>query len=64
VLDRLSYRAYYTPLDRDGYPVACESGILPFVDLKATDAEDAARKAFETKRCPIDSVVRIERATA
>lgn len=54
------YRAFYTPLDRDGWPVPSETGVLPYVDLKATDAEHAQRKAHERTKCPIDRVERIE----
>lgn len=55
-----SYRCSYTPLDRDGFPVPCESGVLPFVQLQANDAEQAQRLAHALTGCPIDEVQRLE----
>jgi hypothetical protein len=55
-----SYRCHYTPLDRDGFPVPSDSGLLPFVQVKATNAEHALRAAFATIRCPISHVERLE----
>ncbi|MBY0469459.1 MAG: hypothetical protein K2Q07_10835 [Burkholderiaceae bacterium] len=54
------YRAYYTPLDQFRTPIACESGVLPFVQLRAADAEKAQRAAHAVTGCPIDRVERIE----
>lgn len=57
-----SYRCHYTPLDRDGFPVPSESGVLPFIQIKAESAEDALKKAFAIKCCPIAEVERLEAA--
>lgn len=57
-----SYRCHYTPLDRDGFPVPSESGVLPFIQIKAESAEDALKKAFAVKGCPIAEVERLEAA--
>lgn len=58
-----SYRCFYVPLDRDRLPVLAESGIQPFIQLKATDAEHAQRAAHHTVGCPISDVQRIEVAS-
>jgi hypothetical protein len=58
-----SYRCHYTPLDRDGYPVASEAGLLPFVQVKAPNAEHAQRAAFAAIGCPISHVERLEEAS-
>jgi hypothetical protein len=55
-----SYRCHYTPLDRDGFPVASDSGLLPFVQVKADNAEHAVHAAFATIRCPISHVERLD----
>jgi hypothetical protein len=61
-IDTRSYRCHYAPLDRDGFPVASESGLLPFVQVKATSAELAQRAAHATTGCPICFVERLEEA--
>lgn len=55
-----SYRCHYTPKDRDGWPLPCESGVLPFVQVQATDAEAAQRAAFALTGCSIAEVQRLE----
>jgi hypothetical protein len=55
-----SYRCHYHPQDRDGWPLPNESGVLPFVQLQATSAEDAQRKAHHTTGCAIAEVMRID----
>lgn len=55
-----SYRCSYHPQSRDGIPAPCETGVLPFVQVKATDAEDAQRKAHAVTGCAIAAVERIE----
>lgn len=55
-----SYRCHFTPKDRDGWPVPCETGVLPFVDVKATDAEAAQRLAHKRTGCSISETQRIE----
>ena len=59
-----SYRCHYTPTDWDGIPVTSESGVLPFVQLKAPDAEQAQRFAHAVTGCPINEVERLEGASA
>lgn len=58
------YRAYYAPLDRDRFPVPCDTGVLPFVQVQANDAEAAQRAAHALTGCPIASVERLEEASA
>lgn len=55
-----SYRCHYHPIDRDGLPVPCDSGVLPFVQLQATSAEQAQRAAHALIRSPIATVERLE----
>jgi hypothetical protein len=55
-----SYRCHYTPQSPDGFPVASDSGLLPFVQVKADNAEHALRAAFATVRCPISHVERLD----
>ena len=55
-----SYRCTYTPLDRDGFPVPCDTGVLPFVQVQAGDAEEAQRAAHALTGSPITEVQRIE----
>lgn len=62
--DTRPYRAFYTPLDRDRFPVLSESGLLPFVQLRASNAEHAQRAAFAVVGCPISHVERLEEDTA
>ena len=55
-----SYRCAYHPVDGFGTPVSADTGVLPFVQIKAADAEDAQRKAHHVTGCPIDNVAHIE----
>jgi hypothetical protein len=55
-----SYRCTYQPLDRDGFPVPCDTGVLPFVQVKAATAEDAQRAAHALTGCPITEAQRLE----
>lgn len=59
-----SYRCHYTPKDRDGFPVPSETGVLPYLQLQARDAEEAQRLAFNATGCSISHVERIEAAAA
>lgn len=59
-----TYRAYYTPRDSYGYPVATETGVLPFVQIQANDAEHAQRAAHHVTGCSIDLVERQDSAAA
>ncbi|WP_428421927.1 hypothetical protein [Methylibium sp.] len=55
-----SYRCYFTPLDRNGIPVACDTGVLPFVQVQAPNAEHAQRAARALTGCPIHTAERLE----
>lgn len=55
-----SYRCHYTPVDWDRVPVPSESGVLPFIQLKAADAEQAQRAAHALTGCPIAEVQRLD----
>lgn len=58
-----TYRCHYHPLDGDGRPVPCESGVLPFVDVQAAHAEAARVAAYtKTRGCPVAEVARLEPA--
>ena len=59
-----SYRCSYSPLDRDGFPVPTDTGVLPFVQVQATDAEQAQRIAHAMTNAPIAEVQRLEGAAA
>lgn len=59
-----SYRCSYSPIDRDGFPAPTDTGVLPFVQLQATDAEQAQRAAHALTGCPIAEVQRLEEAAA
>lgn len=59
-----SYRCHYTPTDRDGWPVPTETGVLPYVQLQAVNAEAAQRAAHAVTGCPINEVQRLEGAAA
>lgn len=54
------YRCHYHPNDRFGSPVVADSGVLPFVTIKAASAEDAHRKAQTKTGCAIANVERLE----
>jgi hypothetical protein len=58
-----SYRCFYTPRAQGGYPVATDNGILPFVQLRAENAERAQRAAHHVTGCPVADVQRIEHAS-
>lgn len=55
-----SYRCTYHPQDGYGFPAPADTGVLPFVQLKARDAEDAQRKAHAVTGCPVSQVERLE----
>jgi hypothetical protein len=57
-----SYRCHYNPLDGFGNPILSESGLLPFVQVKAATAEHAMRAALATIRGAVSHVERIEDA--
>lgn len=49
-----SYRAYYRPAQ-----LIAENGVLPFIQVRAHNAEAAQRAAHHVTGHPIDSVERI-----
>ncbi len=55
-----TYRCHYHPTDRDGLPVPCDSGVLPYVQVQAASAEQAQRLAHKLKQAPIAQVERID----
>jgi hypothetical protein len=59
-----SYRCHYHPKDRNGYPAACDTGVLPFVQVKARDAEHAQRVAHQLTGCSISNVERLDEVAA
>lgn len=59
-----SYRCFLAARDQHGYPVASENGILPFVQLRAQNAESAQRAAHHVTGCPVAEVHRIEHSAA
>ena len=57
------YRCYYTPRDKLGHLTQTETGYLPFVQLRAPNAEDAQVAANHVTGCPVADVVRLEHAS-
>lgn len=63
MLDRSrSYRCHYHPQDGGGYPMPADTGVLPFVQVQATSAEDALRKAHAVTGCAVAAAERMERS--
>jgi hypothetical protein len=58
------YRCTYHPKDRDGFPAAAETGVLPFVQLHAANAEEAQRQAHHLTGCSVSSVERLDEVPA
>ena len=58
-----SYRCTFTPVDRFGAPISTESGVLPWLQLQASNAEQAARLAHASVGAPIVQVERIDPVT-
>lgn len=48
-----SYRCTYMPVSSYGIPQISESGALPYVQLKAANAEEALHKAHHVTGCPV-----------
>ena len=59
-----SYRCNYPPQGPGGYPVPADTGVLPFIQVKAPNAEAAQRAAHHVTGCAIDSVERLEGGAA
>ncbi|WP_295379619.1 hypothetical protein [uncultured Pseudacidovorax sp.] len=55
-----TYRCFYAPLDKQGYPAMAEAGVLPFVQVQAATAEQALRAAHHVTGCPVAEAVRLE----
>lgn len=58
--DTRSYRCAYTPLDLNRVPLASDTGVLPTLQVRARNAEEAQRLAFATIGCPIVMVERLD----
>jgi hypothetical protein len=54
-----SYRAYLRPAGTDA-----DTGVLPFIQLKAVNAEHALRVAHAVTGAPVDSVERLDSVAA
>ena len=59
-----SYRCTYHPKGPAGYPVPSDTGVLPFVQVKAANAEAAQRAAHAVTGCAIANVERLEGGAA
>ncbi len=59
-----SYRCSYHPADRAGFATISETGVLPFVQLRAPDAEEAQRLAHHLTGCAISEVQRLEQPSS
>lgn len=55
-----TYRCTYHPKTLSGAPITSDNGVLPFVQLRARDAVQAAELARATTGCAIADVERIE----
>lgn len=58
------YRAYYHPPRAAAIPALSDTGVLPFVQFQAANAEHAHRVAHALTGCPISEVERLEGAAA
>jgi hypothetical protein len=58
--DTQRYRCTFHPQTTDGYAVQSESGVLPYRDVEAVDAEAAARLAHQRTGCAIVETMRLE----
>ena len=63
-IDSRSYRCHYHPKDRNGHPAACDTGVLPFIQVNARDAEQALRVAHQLTGCSISNVERLDEVAA
>ena len=57
-----SYRCYFTPRDALGHLASSDTGTLPFVQVKAANAEAALISAQHVTGCPVAQVERLEQA--
>ena len=58
-----SYRCTYHPLD-GAFAALCDSGVLPFVQVQAQNAEEAQRLAYHVTGCAVSNVERLEPPTS
>jgi len=54
----------YHPVDRAGFAASSETGVLPFVQLRASDAEEAQRLAHHITGCAVSDVQRLDQSPA
>lgn len=59
-----SYRCYHYPKTPHGQPVASETGVLPFVQVRAASATHAMQAAAALTGCVIDRAERLEGGAA
>ena len=59
-----SYRCYHYPKTPYGRPVASETGVLPFVQVRTSSATRAMEKAAAVTGCVIDRAERQEGGAA
>ena len=64
ITEARSYRCSYHPKDLNGHPVAADSGVLPTIQLKASNAEQAQRAAYAVTGCVVAGVERLEGGAA
>jgi len=58
-----SYRCYFTPREALGHLASSDTGALPFVQVKAANAEAALISAQYVTGCPVCNVERLEQAS-
>ncbi|KRB18633.1 hypothetical protein ASE08_05205 [Rhizobacter sp. Root16D2] len=58
-----SYRCSYHPLE-GAFAALCDSGVLPFVQVQAQNAEEAQRLAYHITGCAISDVQRLDQSAA
>lgn len=56
-----SYRCSYHPLE-GAFAALCESGVLPFVQVQAKNAEEAQRLAHHITGCAISDIQRLDQS--
>jgi hypothetical protein len=61
---RRSYRCTYHPTDSAGFASISDTGVLPFVQLRASDAEEAQRLAHHITGCAVSEVQRLDQTSA
>lgn len=55
-----TYRCFYAPTAPWGSLALGESGVVPFVQVTASSAEEALRAAHRTTGCPITEAERLD----